>query len=326
MAKKLKLKKNIKKILIIILLLIVCIYSSIKIYKNYKYKQTYEYKLINHGYTKKESQILLKNVYNQADVKFFLNHEINNKYIDITKEEYFIKRNYFDYINYLDENPNYLLKDIVRNINTHINYDYYSMDFKTNTSKDYLMLVNKYYLLDKTYIPNDLVYISQKYAWGEKNSKQIRKIAYDAFVEMWNDAKNNQDFQFMINSSYRSYNDQNDTYNLFKNKKGITYADKIAARPGASEHQTGLAIDIFSIKNSTKKDFENSPEANWLCNNAYKYGFILRYPKGKENITGYSYEPWHYRYIGKKAASYCFKNDLTFDEYYAYFVESKKKD
>ena len=102
---------------------------------------------------------------------------------------------------------------------------------------------------------------------------------------------------------------------------GSEYADEIAARPGHSEHQTGLALDIFCTTNSNTKTFKDSEAYQWLLNNAYKYGFILRYPEGKENITGFTFESWHYRYVGTEIATYIYENDITFDEYYAYFTE-----
>jgi len=97
-------------------------------------------------------------------------------------------------------------------------------------------------------------------------------------------------------------------------KKGQEYADLASARPGHSEHQTGLAIDIMGSNEDYNK-FEESVEFEWMKNNAHLYGFILRYPKGKENITGFKYEPWHYRYIGKKVATIIYNENITLEEY-----------
>ena len=320
MAKRLKLKKNVWVCLVIIIFLFIGIYSGIHLYKNYKYKQSYEYKLITHGYSKNDTKLLLKNFKSNKEREFFLNQEVNDAFIKIIKEKYYLKKNFSNYIKYLKNNPRKNIEMIVRDVNVHLDHKFYEVKFNTDTSKDIEMMVNKYYLLDEKYAPDDLVYISQKYAWGDKNSKQVRRVCYDAFIEMWNSAMES-DIYLMINSSYRSFNEQKKVYDSFEKERGKNYADSIAARPGASEHETGLALDIFSIKNSNKKTFEDSPEALWLKDNAYKFGFVLRYPKGKENITGYDYEPWHYRYVGKKAAKYCYENDITFDEYYAYFIE-----
>ena len=100
----------------------------------------------------------------------------------------------------------------------------------------------------------------------------------------------------------------------------IKEADLSTARAGFSEHQTGLAIDILTY-NVTLSNFEETDAFKWLSSNAYKYGFILRYPKGKEDITGYEYESWHYRYVGVEIATQIFEEDITFDEYYAYYLE-----
>ena len=137
---------------------------------------------------------------------------------------------------------------------------------------------------------------------------------------MWNSA-NKEGYYLMINSSFRNYQDQESVYNNYKNTSGQTYADSIATRPGFSEHQTGLALDIFSKNNTNKNTFKDTPEAKWLKENAYKYGFILRYPEEFEEVTGITFEPWHYRYVGKDIAKYIYENNITFDEYYAYFLE-----
>ena len=319
MAKRLKIRKKVKVVIVLIIFGIIATYAGINIYKKEMYKKTYEYKLINHGYTEKETELLLKNFKKDKERDFFLNNEVDKNYIKILKEKYYIPKNYFKYIEYLGNNPTLELEDIIRTINIHRDQEFYKIKLTADTSKNELMLVNKYYLLND-YTPDDLVYISQKYAWGDKNSKQIRKVCYDAFIDMWESAKED-GYQLMINSAYRKPEDQETIYNNYKNKRGEKYADSIAARPGSSEHETGLALDIFSIKNTNKNTFKDSPEAAWLKDNAHNFGFILRYPLEKENITGYNYESWHYRYVGKKAAKYCYDNDITFDEYYAYFVE-----
>ena len=102
-------------------------------------------------------------------------------------------------------------------------------------------------------------------------------------------------------------------YNDYVARDGQLMADTYSARPGYSEHQSGLAIDV----NSLDQDWENTPEGKWLSANCYKYGFIIRYPKGKEDITGYMYEPWHIRYVGKDLAEKLYNNGnwLTLEEY-----------
>ena len=140
--------------------------------------------------------------------------------------------------------------------------------------------------------------------------KLIEEI-YDAFIEMADDAEE-EDLKLVINEAYRSYEDQKEIYDAS--------GDKIAAKPGHSEHNASLAIDIITPEYDDE-DFDKSKEYAWLLKNSYKYGFILRYPKDKENITGYDYEPWHFRYLGKDLATKVFKSGLTYDEYYAYYIE-----
>ena len=120
-----------------------------------------------------------------------------------------------------------------------------------------------------------------------------------------------------INSGYRTFNESKNIYNSYAIEKGESYAEKYVAKPGTSEHNTGLSFDftISNKKNSYKTNYD-SDEYFYLENIAYLYGFIIRYPKGKEKITGYSYEPWHLRYVGKELAKYLKKNNLTLEEYY----------
>ena len=106
-------------------------------------------------------------------------------------------------------------------------------------------------------------------------------------------------------------------YNKRLRAYGIVYADNYSARAGHSEHQTGLAIDI----GSTKTSFEYTNEFKWLQEHAHEYGFIMRYPKGKTWITGYEYEPWHYRFVGVDAATKIFEEGITFEEYYAKYID-----
>jgi len=114
-----------------------------------------------------------------------------------------------------------------------------------------------------------------------------------------------------ITSGFRSYNRQKELYNKYVARDGKKAADTYSARPGHSEHQTGLAVDL----NSTVNSFANTPEAKWIAENCYKYGFIVRYPKGKEHITGYIYEPWHVRYLGVEKATEVYQSGLCLEEF-----------
>ena len=134
---------------------------------------------------------------------------------------------------------------------------------------------------------------------------------YDAFNRMARDAANDGIYLYII-SDFRSYQTQNYTYNSFVYDRGVEQADRCSARPGHSEHQTGLAIDV----NTTSDYFDGTPEAIWLARNCVRYGFIIRYPKGKEAVTGYKYEPWHIRYLGAQKAAEIANSGLTIEEYY----------
>ena len=176
---------------------------------------------------------------------------------------------------------------------------------------DILAIVNKYHYLSSSYVPDDLVTISSKYS---TRTNKLRSVAAKAFENMAEDAlKNN--IKIYAASSYRSYSDQKYIYNNYVKEDGVQIADTYSARAGHSEHQTGLATDIADTSYSFIKD--NTKESNWLKENAHKYGFILRYESTTEKITGYMYEPWHYRYVGVDIATFIHENKITYDEYVA---------
>ena len=158
--------------------------------------------------------------------------------------------------------------------------------------------------------------VSEKYS-RDKSSQYLSKVAQVAFEEMCNDALKEGKY-ILANSAYRSYNDQEQVYNTYLKLYGQTYVNNYVATPGYSEHQTGLALDVAARDYNI---FESSPEFTWMKNNAYKYGFILRYPKEKQEITGYKYEAWHYRYVGLDAAKYIQENNITYEEYYVMFLD-----
>lgn len=183
-------------------------------------------------------------------------------------------------------------------------------DIKTANVNNYDFIVNKNYILKEDYVPNDLEKIDTNYAC---ENKYLRKIAKNSFENMAKKAKE-EGYNIIATSAYRSYNYQKKLYNNYVKDKGFYYADMASARAGHSEHQTGLAVDVADLS-LDYDNFENTKEFNWMIKNAHKYGFILRYPKAKFHITGFKYEPWHYRYVGKKIAKEIYKNNLTLEEY-----------
>ena len=156
-----------------------------------------------------------------------------------------------------------------------------------------ILIVNKTYSVPKDYNPGSLT-SEAKNAFDE-----MQKAASVDNIKLW------------IASGFRSYSLQTSLYNNYVLKDGKTKADTYSARPGHSEHQTGLAMDLNIIDSS----FEGTPEAIWIEKNCYKYGFIIRYPKGKEEITGYKYEPWHVRYLGKELSEKVYNSGKTLEEY-----------
>ncbi|MDH2443570.1 M15 family metallopeptidase [Amnibacterium sp. CER49] len=162
------------------------------------------------------------------------------------------------------------------------------------------VVVNKTHPLNpKDYVPPDLVDVPVPHT----NAPQLRKEASDAVVTMFDAAKRD-GLDLASNSAYRAYTYQVSIYDTDVNDMGKAAADKLTARPGYSEHQTGLAIDIGAASGncSLAACFETTPEGRWLAAHAWQYGFLLRYPKGLTSITGYDFEPWHYRYIGTDLA------------------------
>ena len=195
-------------------------------------------------------------------------------------------------------------------------------------------LVNQQNPLDREDMPLELAITDQNennfHEYVDPTLKpMIDKRIFSALQELQMHAKKD-GFSFIVDSGYRSYDYQQQVLDSFIQKKGLDYAKKYVAPPGTSEHQTGLAIDFASFQDGKYQEALTEKEIEWLQNNAHRFGFILRYPKGKESITGYNYEPWHYRYVGD--LSYILYNfDITLEEYYLkkeyydYHKREKKK-
>ncbi len=179
---------------------------------------------------------------------------------------------------------------------------------------DLLVLVNKYYTVSKGYRPADMVKIPAKY--GTYGNMSLKSQAFKAYKKMLKVARK-VDLDFSICSAYRSYSTQRSLFNFYIHTRGYRTAFMLSAYPGRSEHHTGLAIDIITGSNGWSLDtsFAETKEGKWVTENCAKYGFIIRYPEGKEHITGYQYEPWHLRYVGKKTAKKIMEEGITLEEY-----------
>ena len=179
-------------------------------------------------------------------------------------------------------------------------------------------LVNRDFLLPSSYVPANLVEPDIRFSFNYSSDKRkLRKIAADALEKMFRAAEKKKIILYGV-SGYRSYVRQKQIYDQNVTRRGRAATDSVSARPGSSEHQTGLTMDISAASVGLQLDprFGSTREGRFVAKNAHKYGFIVRYPAGKSKITGYTYEPWHIRYVGVITATYLYKNNLTLEEYY----------
>lgn len=191
-------------------------------------------------------------------------------------------------------------------------------NFVTN-SDSIEVVVNKERNLKETYVPDDLVKITDvPTLLASPEVNQLRKPAAEALTKLIEAAKEELNIQLYARSGYRSYKTQEATYNGYVKSYGQAEADKFSAKAGQSEHQTGLAMDISSesVNFLLEESFGDTTEGKWVAENAHRFGFIIRYPKGKEDITGYQYEPWHLRYLGEDLAKKVYESGLTLEQYF----------
>ncbi len=245
------------------------------------------------------------------NIELVKNNAYYNYLFNVLSLDYFHENDLARYLDYANKNElDYT--DVVTYVNIGLDHEYYTNMVKIEKQDDLLVLVNKYHALSSNYVPSDLETITSKYNKGYNN--KLRHEARLAFEEMC-EAALKDNIKIYSGSAYRSYSYQQNLYNRYVNADGKAKADTYSARAGSSEHQTGLATDILN----EKLDFisASDKEYTWLVNNSYKYGYILRYPKGKEKITGYMYEEWHFRYVGVDIAKEIYDSDITYDEYIA---------
>lgn len=187
----------------------------------------------------------------------------------------------------------------------------------TNT-KSFTILVNKEYGLPSDFVPDDLILPDILFSEiGYHEKKLMRKEAAKA-LELLFQTSISANLTLYAVSGYRSYQRQKEIYEENIARRGVVETDKYSAKPGHSEHQTGLSMDVSTstIQNRLETVFAGTPEGKWLRENAHLFGFITRYPKDKVHLTQYAYEPWHIRYVGVSLAEYLFHKKLTLEEYY----------
>ena len=342
MKKKRKTKLKVKRIFI--LLLFICFIIGL-IFFIPKHKETKKEisKLETIGYnsneikklnklSKDELKIIEKEKYNKNIVKIitsksykkenlelylkYIKDDVNDDIISFINEKYYINEFLDRYLSYKENNNNLDYKEIVKRVNSNLDYTFYDDSKEADISKGMYTLVNKFYYLDKNYVPDDLVDVEPKYA---RDSARVNKTAYENFKKMA-DAASEEGLTIIITTAYRNYNFQATLYNNYVRQDGKEQADTYSARPGYSEHQLGYSIDVTNKSRVSFGEFENTKEFAWLKENAYKYGFIIRYTDANQYITGYMPESWHYRYVGLDIAKYIYENNITYEEYYAYFL------
>lgn len=281
--------------------------------------------LLDLGYTSNEINTFYEKVPNSINV--ITSNDYNKNITNYITLEYFNEENLDRYIKY-DNNENklnsvyntqtikdnYTYKDTVTFVNAYLDKDYYTNDVNlTNEeAKNIDVIVNKYYKLNSDYEPSDLTKINSKYSSG--SNQRLRQEAAAKFEEMASDASK-EGLKIYAGSTYRSYDYQLGLYNRYVAQDGFANAETYSARAGYSEHQLGLAVDILNGKWAYLS--ETDKEYDWLINNSYKYGYILRYPRNKEYVTGYVFEDWHFRYLGVELATKVYESNLTYDEYIA---------
>ena len=220
------------------------------------------------------------------------------------------------------EEPSEAISEPEREYEYSIDIEQYLEYICPEDDSEFLLLVNYDHRLTDAYAPNDLTVTS--WTRSDREGVKLRKnctMALDAFLQ---EAKLNGVADVTVTSGYRSYSYQKWLFNYyvevyqsrFKTREECEkYVMTFSCREGCSEHQTGLALDMHNLP-SAEVTFADSPAYAWLEANAHKFGFILRFPKDKEDITGISFEPWHYRFVGRKAATYIYEHGLCLEEYY----------
>ncbi len=239
--------------------------------------------------------------------------ELNN----INKKLDYFKDDYLDrYLEYKKNNQNLSNEQIIKNVNMNLDLEKYEQTQPAKYQNTEKILVNKYYNVGQDYIPENLELIDNQYAIG--NMKMV-KVAKEAFESLSAAAKK-ENLNIIAMSTYRSYDYQTNLYNRYVAQDGKENADTYSGRPGHSEHQTGLAADVYN-KTETYTNFERTKEYQWMQEHAHEYGFILRFPENKVDETGYQFESWHYRYVGLEAAKYIKEHNISFEEYFATVID-----
>ena len=301
--KKIRIKK--KNCLLLIIILFISIFTIGKISNHFKNNNKKENTI-----QKRETTPIKEEVKTEDEIKL---EELNN----IHKEIDYFNMGYVNrYISYKEKNPTLPIIQVIKDVNMQLDHNHYEDIIPAKNLNTEKILVNKYYYLKDDYVPNNLENLSTQYAIS--NMKMV-KVAKEAFERMAKEAYK-ENLKIVAMSTYRSYNYQVNLWNKYAKQDGKEKADTYSGRAGHSEHQTGLAVDVYNEKENYTS-FEKTKEFKWMQEHAHEYGFILRFPKEKEKETGYQYESWHYRYVGIDIATYIKENNISFEEYYATVIK-----
>ncbi len=314
-------KRNVKvhfgNLILVIFVIGIFAYGGFYVYKNFlsdeenvgsnpvesnnKVDSKVNKKLKELGYSNSDIEIIEKNL--SSDVI----DKIEEKYDDLasfSSVKYFHIENIERYQT-LSDSSSYEPEEVVMRVNTQIDRDFYTDVKIVEDPDDPFVLVNKYFEVPQDYEPSDLVSVGNGQKMRSEAAEHVNKLLKDI---------NADGLYLQAQSGFRSIDLQTRLYNNYVARDGVAEADTYSARPGSSEHHTGLAIDL-SHDGTLEETFENTKQFEWLEKNAHKYGLILRYPKDKVYMTGYMYEPWHYRYVGVEVATLIKNEGITYEEY-----------
>lgn len=285
-------------------------YVFLKRWKTYLAEPMYRL-ILDTGYSETAGDVLL--ALSDETIKEISSFGYDAKYEALVTSELTIHNDLPTYLTYWKKVPNATMRDVQERVNTETDRSYYTGVTASETSKGNLILVNKYFNLSSQFVPSALTTIT---VCGKAVMTKEAALALSAMCK----AMIEDGLHPKVTSSYRSYATQNTLYNRYVANDGKAEADTYSARPGHSEHQTGLAVDIIT-STSSLSTFKNTKEYQWLMENAEDYGFILRYTESKQAITGYISEPWHWRYVGIETAKDFNTKNTTFDEYYRIYLQ-----
>ncbi len=292
--------------------------KNIKHYVNIKYHKGKDLieninTLVSKKYTDRETNIIFDHGDND-DVKEFAKKD-KVKYIEEFYSYPYAKIKYYDRYNDFMNNEGDDEEDTVIKVNLDLDKEDYKDPIKiSDYSKN--VLANKHHYLGENYTPK-LIKVPSEYLLDKDEVVKGTNEAVTSAIKMIKDAKKD-GLDLRINSGYRSYKDQEGTYNYYKGLYGEDYCTKYVILPGYSEHQTGYAFDFASGSSNL---FANSKEYTWMVENAYKYGFIYRYQKKFEDITEIRHEAWHFRYVGIENAKKINDEGISFEEYYVKYLD-----